>query len=114
MRTYTGTVVRASHDTQTPNVTIEVHPFGQVGAGRDTVERVTLHCATRVAIEASCLIGRKVQFQADLSERTQCLTDVQLCVRSSFGIQAVREDTRSSGVRESQRPLAPGSVQRLG
>ena len=112
MRTYTGTVVRASHDTQAPNVTILVSRLDPRGAHLN--EHITLHCATRVDIEGSCLIGRKVQFQADLSERTQCLTDVQLCVRSSFGIQAVREDTRSSGVRESQRPLAPGSVQRLG
>lgn len=108
VRSYTGTVVRASHDTQTPTVTIH---FGD--AQRGPLE-VTMHCATRIAVEAACLIGRKVEFQAELSERTQCLTDVKLCVRSEFGLRAVKEATRSSGVRESQRPLAPGSVQRIG
>lgn len=106
-RTYTGTVVRASHDSQTPNVTIALTlPSTSMAA------EITMHCGTRIAVEAACMIGRKVTFQAELSERTQCLTDVQLCVRSSYGLQAAREDTRSSGVRESQRPLPHGSVSR--
>lgn len=109
MRTYTGTVVRASHDTQTPNVTIFIQP----GPGHKNEREITMHCATRVAVEAACLIGRKVQFQAELSERTACLTDVQLCVRSEFGIKAVKDDTRSSGVRESERPLDLGSTTRF-
>jgi hypothetical protein len=107
MKTYTGTVVRASHDTQTPNVTIAVLTLPNE---QGTTRELTMHCGTRIAVDAVCLIGRKVQFQAELSERTQCLTDIQLCVRSEYGLRAVREDTRESGVRESQRPLAPGSA----
>lgn len=92
MKTYTGTVVGAIADSSAPNVTIAVP-----GAC------ITMHCGSRVAAEASALIGRKVKFQAELSERTQCLTDVQLCVRSEYGLRAVKADavdTRSSGVRE--------------
>ncbi len=85
MRTYTGTIVRASHDTQTPTVTVDV------GASQGGRLQVTMHCGTRIAVEAACLIGRKVEFQAELSERTHCLTDIKLCVRSEFGLKAVRE-----------------------
>jgi hypothetical protein len=101
MKTYTGTVVRASHDTQTPNVTLRVQPVVG-GHERD----VTLHCGTRVAVEAACLIGRKVHFQAELSERTSCLTNVQLCVRSEYGIRAVKDGERP----DAPRNLQPGSV----
>jgi len=109
MRTYTGTVVRASHDGDRPTVTIHMREDWPVG-GHATI---TMHCATRVAVEAACLIGRKVTFQAELSERTQCLTDIQLCVRSEYGIRAVKEDTRASGVRETDA-LAPGTFTRTG
>jgi hypothetical protein len=111
VKTYTGTVVRASHDTQTPNVTIQ---FATQFVMSATGGPVTLHCGTRIAVEAACLIGRKVRLQAELSERTQCLTNIQLCVRSEYGLRAVNEDLRESGVRESQRPLTPGSSYRFG
>lgn len=107
MKTYTGTVVRASHDTQTPNVTVLMAV--QEPRGRDLTQTITLHCGTRIAAEASCLIGRRVQFQAELSERTQCLTNIQLCVRSEFGLRAVRADTR-----EQPLPFEPGSVHAYG
>ncbi len=103
-RTYTGTIVRASHDTQTPTVTIRI-PVTDRDPPRPLAE-VTMHCGTRIAVEAACLIGRKVEFQAELSERTHCLTDIKLCVRSEFGLKAVREDTRVSGVREAAPPLS--------
>ena len=87
MKTYTGTVVRANAE-GSPSVTIQM-------ATQPVMTRtggpVTMHCGSRVAAEASALIGRKVTFQAELSERTQCLTDVQLCVRSEYGLRAVRE-----------------------
>lgn len=100
MKTYTGTVVRASHDRVTPSVTFNVQPLH--GVARE----VTLHCGARIACTAAGMVGRRVTFQAELSERTACLTDVQLCVRSEFGLVAVKEDVRSTGV----RGLEPGDV----
>ncbi len=86
MKTYTGTIVSAAVN----RVTIDV------GADR----WLDLWAATRIASEAAAMIGRRVSFQAELSERTQCLTQVQLCVRSEFGLRAVQESTRASGVRD--------------
>ena len=94
MKTYTGTVVCVAHDEQSPRVTVQTQPSGRAPLN------VTMHCGSRIAAEAAAMIGRKVQFQVELSERTACLTDLQLCVRSEYGLRAVREDTKASGVRE--------------
>jgi len=48
-----------------------------------------LHASGSIAVQAGAMLGRRVRFQVDLSEHTETLTDVQLCVRSSYGLQAV-------------------------
>jgi hypothetical protein len=94
-KTYTGTIVSATANTVTIAVPTPPNPMGDPGRFP-----VVFHAASRVAAEAAAMIGRRVQFQAELSERTQCLTQVQLCVRSEFGLRAVQESTRASGVRD--------------
>jgi hypothetical protein len=108
MKTYTGTIISATDNTVTIAVPTAPNPMGDPGRCP-----VVFHAASRVAAEAAAMIGRRVQFQAELSERTQCLTQVQLCVRSEFGLRAVAEaaaegapqgapGTRASGVRDLQ------------
>ncbi len=90
MKTYTGVIA----STTTHTVTIEYN--------NTTLE---LHASGAVAAQAAGMIGRKVTFAVDFSERTESLLRVQLCVRSSYGLRAVAEDARSSGVR-----VAPGAL----
>lgn len=85
MRTYTGVITSASENT----VTVKL----------DCGTSVPLHASGQVAAEARAMIGRRVRFQADLSEKTETLTAVQLCVRSSYGLRAVAVSTGHLDVR---------------
>ena len=75
MRTFTGYVVGAG----TQQITV------RDDSGREHL----LHASGNVAVQAGAMLGRRVRFRVELSEHTETLTDVQLCVRSSYGLQAV-------------------------
>jgi hypothetical protein len=87
MRTFTGYVIGAG----TQAITVR----------DDSGAEHTLHASGQVAAQAGAMIGRRVRFAVDFSERTERLTEVQLCVRSSYGLQAAEpaNDTRTTGVR---------------
>ncbi len=76
MRTFTGYVVGAG----TQTITVR----------DDAGHEHTLHASGQVAVQAGAMMGRRVRFAVDFSERTERLTEVQLCVRSSYGLQAVQ------------------------
>lgn len=73
-RTYVGTVIGA-HD-QTVTVRVDGGPL-------------QLRASTRVALDAISLIGRRVRFQAALSEHTLCLTSPIFVIQSEYGLKAM-------------------------
>ena len=77
MRTFTGYVIGAG--TQA------------IAVRDDAGVEHHLHASGHIAVQAGAMLGRRVRFQVDLSEHTETLTDVQLCVRSSYGLQAVNQ-----------------------
>jgi hypothetical protein len=77
VRTFTGYVVGAG----TQAITVR----------DDSGREHRLHASGSVAAQAGAMLGRRVRFAVEFSEHTETLTDVQLCVRSSFGLQAVAQ-----------------------
>lgn len=76
-RTYTGVVVSVDA-TEAPQVHVEL-------GGR----RLALRASVRTALDAIPLVGRRVRFQAEISEHTQCLTSPVFVIGSSYGLRAV-------------------------
>jgi hypothetical protein len=85
VKTYTGVIISAANIGPTPMVKIRV-PSGDM---------LELRASTRVAIEAITLIGRRVRFQAELSEHTVCLTQPLFVLGSQFGLKAIGADLAS-------------------
>lgn len=79
MKTYIATIVSAQN--LGPATSIRV----RIADGRE----LDLRASTRVAIEAITLIGRRVRFQVQLSEATECLTAPLLVVGSEYGLKAL-------------------------
>jgi hypothetical protein len=80
-RTYTGVVVSVDATESSPQVHVEL------GA-----RRIALRASVRTALAAIPLVGRRVRFQAELSEHTQCLTSPVFVIGSAYGLRAVGED----------------------
>ena len=77
-RTYTGVVVSVDATESSPQVHVEL-----------TGRRLALRASVRTALDAIPLVGRRVRFQAELSEHTQCLTSPVFVIGSSYGLRAV-------------------------
>lgn len=78
-RTYTGTVVSVDATEASPQVHVEV----------PGPRRLALRASVRTALDAIPLVGRRVRFQAELSEHTQCLTSPVFVIGSAYGLRAV-------------------------
>lgn len=74
MRTYTGKIIAAGVD----RLTVELADGP-----------LEMRCSARVAVQAAAVMGRRVQFTAELSEATLSLSSPILVVGSSYGLRAV-------------------------
>lgn len=81
-RTYTGTVVSVDATEASPRVIMHL-------AHTDVYRSIALRASVRTALDAIPLVGRRVRFQAELSEHTQCLTSPVFVIGSAYGLRAV-------------------------
>ena len=88
MKTYEGTIREAAG-----NRII----LTETGSG----ETLSLKAGAATLEQARAMIGRRVRFQAQLHESSIFLAAPIFIVGSQYGLQAVREETRESGVRSS-------------
>lgn len=93
-RTYTGVVVSVDATESSPRVIVELPQEMRVrGSGTSwNGPRIALRASVRTALDAIPLVGRRVRFQAELSEHTQCLTSPVFVIGSAYGLRAVGED----------------------
>jgi hypothetical protein len=64
-------------------------------------ETLSLKAGEATLTQARAMVGRRVRFQAQLHESSIFLAAPIFIVGSQYGLQAVREETRESGVRMS-------------
>jgi hypothetical protein len=88
VKTYEGTILDVSDCV----VTVRYSCSGGHG-------ELDLKAGADVCAQAERLRGRKVRFQAHLHESTVCLASPIFVIGSSYGLQAVAQDARASGVR---------------
>jgi hypothetical protein len=85
-RTYTGVVVSVDATEASPQVHVNVASRqGETWVS----QRLALRASVRTALDAIPLVGRRVRFQAELSEHTQCLTSPVFVIGSSYGLRAI-------------------------
>lgn len=101
MKTYIATIVSAHNIGPAPSIRV------RIADGRE----LDLRASTRAAIEAITLIGRRVRFQVQLSEATECLTEPLLVVGSEYGLRALSAGEVYDAVHDSNGRLMSCSVE---